>query len=335
MVSVSIALASYNGARFIGEQLASLAAQTRAPDEVVVSDDGSTDSTPEIVRAFAAAHPRLGVRLIANARTGGYTGNFTSAFAATTGDVVMPCDQDDVWRPRKVERMLAHLAASPSCQLVMHDLEFADASMRPLGQTKLQRIRAFGDPMRYYTVGMAMAVRRPFLAAATSGFEVPGQPYDNHIARRALWLGAKDIIDDVLADYRRHGDNASQSELFQSTKVTTGPALWIAYVRGRMMNLAPGGDLITMVQAQSEFIAWLDAREDELRRAGILGAPIAAARSLVREEAAAVDRRLALRRKSRMIRLPGVLGLYASGGYRRFSGAKAAIKDLALPRLPG
>ncbi len=335
MTTVSIALASYNGARYIGEQLASLVSQTRPPDEVIVSDDGSTDDTLEIARAVAAAHPSLGLRIVANDRDKGYTGNFVTAFAATTCDVVMPCDQDDAWRPAKIERMVAHLEAHPACQLVMHDLAFADGEMRPLGQTKLERIRSFGDPMRYYTVGMGMAVRRPFLAAATSGFQVPGQAYDNHIARRAQWLGAKDIIDDVLADYRRHGENASQTELFQSTEVTTGPGLWLAHIRDRMLKLAPGGDLMPIAEAQAEFAEWLDEYEGDLIRAGMPAAQIAAARRDVGEETAVVAHRLALRRQPRAIRLAGIARLYAAGGYARFSGARAAAKDMALPRLRG
>lgn len=335
MTTVTVALAAYNGARYIEEQLASIAAQTRAPDQVVVSDDGSTDATLEIVRRFAAEHPALHVEVLSNTRAKGFNGNFMTAFEAATGDVVMPCDQDDSWRPEKIARTLRHLEEHPSCQVVLHDLELCDEGMAPLGQTTMARVRTFGDVTRYYTVGMAMAVRRPFLVAATDGFQVPDQIYDYHITRRALWLGAKDLMDEVLADYRRSSTSATSGEFLQTTERVSGLTLRLRYVRERLAKFGPGRDLSDIFDAQTEFLAWLDAREGDLMRGGMPAAQIAAARARVGAELDLLGRRLTLRRRPRALRAPGIVRLYAAGGYDQFSGLKAAAKDLALPRLRG
>src|SRR3954454_9678676 len=97
-MKVSVALASYNGARFIDEQLASLAAQTRPPDELVVCDDGSTDDTLDHVERFAATAP-FEVRIVRNAENLGFSGNFQRVLALVRGDIVFICDQDDIWYP--------------------------------------------------------------------------------------------------------------------------------------------------------------------------------------------------------------------------------------------
>src|SRR5947208_14214106 len=99
--SISVAMCTYNGERFLKEQLESLAAQTRQPDELVVCDDRSTDSTPHIVEAFARAAP-FPVRLEVNDRCLGSTKNFEHAILRCTGALIALSDQDDVWHPEKL-----------------------------------------------------------------------------------------------------------------------------------------------------------------------------------------------------------------------------------------
>ena len=98
----SVAMCTYNGARFVAEQLESVAAQTRPPSELVVCDDRSTDGTARLVEQFAARAP-FPVRLFVNERNLGSTANFGRAVTLAEGDLVALCDQDDVWRPEKLE----------------------------------------------------------------------------------------------------------------------------------------------------------------------------------------------------------------------------------------
>ncbi len=130
-VRTSIAMCTYNGARWLGEQLASLAAQRRPPDELVVCDDRSGDATVEIVRAFAssAAFP---VRLIVNDTNLGPAANFGKAMSLCGGDVIFFSDQDDVWLPDKIARMTALLEAAPAAGAVLGDAELVDEALRPL-----------------------------------------------------------------------------------------------------------------------------------------------------------------------------------------------------------
>lgn len=107
---VAILLATYNGARCLQAQLDSYATQTHPPVAIVISDDGSQDETRQIVEAFAAAHPELGVRLIAGPQRGAAQ-NFLHLLRQAPGDVdiVALSDQDDVWLPGKLSRGVAYL----------------------------------------------------------------------------------------------------------------------------------------------------------------------------------------------------------------------------------
>src|ERR1700704_2935070 len=107
-----VALCMYNGADFLSEQLESIAAQTRLPDELVVCDDGSSDDSTDIVRNFAknASFP---VRLEVNEKNLGSTKNFEKAIGLCNGDIISLADQDDVWKLHKLAVLEAALKNHP------------------------------------------------------------------------------------------------------------------------------------------------------------------------------------------------------------------------------
>lgn len=98
---ISIAMATYNGARFIREQLDSLYNQTRVPDEIIVCDDGSTDGTIDILEEY---HRKHNLTYYVNESNVGVNVNFINVFSKCTGDYVFICDQDDIWFPDKIEK---------------------------------------------------------------------------------------------------------------------------------------------------------------------------------------------------------------------------------------
>lgn len=172
---LSVAMCTYNGARYVGEQLASMAAQTRTPGELVVCDDRSTDETVSIVEDFASRAP-FPVRLHVNEENLGSTKNFERAVSLCEGEVIVLSDQDDVWVEGKLERMEAEFARSPRVGLVFTDAEVVDESLRPLGYTIWQSLgfdarkrEAFGEGAAFESLltqnvvtGAAMAFRSSF-----------------------------------------------------------------------------------------------------------------------------------------------------------------------------
>jgi glycosyltransferase involved in cell wall biosynthesis len=103
---VSVVIPAFNAARYLGAALGSVLAQTSPPDEIVVVDDGSRDETAEVAQSFP------GVRLVARDH-GGIAAARNTGVAATCGRWIAFLDADDLWLPNKLERQLAHLAASP------------------------------------------------------------------------------------------------------------------------------------------------------------------------------------------------------------------------------
>jgi len=101
--SISIVMATFNGAEFLRSQLDSLAFQTLLPIELIISDDHSTDETLQIATSFSKCAP-FPVRIYENDSRVGYRANFMRAAALAKGELVAFCDQDDVWMPEKLER---------------------------------------------------------------------------------------------------------------------------------------------------------------------------------------------------------------------------------------
>ncbi|MBP2678317.1 MAG: Alpha-L-Rha alpha,3-L-rhamnosyltransferase, partial [Deltaproteobacteria bacterium] len=129
---MSVALCSYNGEKFLRPQLRSIAEQTRAPDEVVVRDDGSSDRSVEILQEFSAQAP-FPVRVFVNEVNLGSTRNFERAIADCRGEVIALCDQDDVWTAQKLARLMEAFDADSRLDVVFTDAEIADGEMRLLG----------------------------------------------------------------------------------------------------------------------------------------------------------------------------------------------------------
>src|SRR4051794_24013189 len=118
-VTISVAMATFNGEAFLAEQLDSIARQTQQPMKLVVRDDGSSDGTLSILRRFAE-HAPFPVRILPAGPRLGYPDNFLTVADACGGDYVSFCDQDDVWLPQKLQVVAETIARAESPAVVMH-----------------------------------------------------------------------------------------------------------------------------------------------------------------------------------------------------------------------
>jgi len=215
---VSVALCTYNGARFLPEQLRSIAAQTLLPAELVVSDDGSTDDTVQIVEAFAE-RALLPVRLVRNSPALGTTKNFEAALAQTTGSILVLSDQDDSWHENRIERAVAVLDADPHNQLVFSDARLVDGDGAPLGYGLLDSLSARDAERSALVDGRSFEVllRRNLVTGATAMFRRElfdvARPFpeewvhDEWLAMLAAVIGRAVLLPEELVDYRLHGGN--------------------------------------------------------------------------------------------------------------------------------
>lgn len=131
--TLSVAMGTYNGSRFLPEQLDSIAKQDLPPDELVICDDGSTDTTAQIVSEFARSVP-FEVRFVQNPTCLGIAKNFEKAIMLCRGELIALCDQDDLWNPQKLARCVEVLVRDNNLGGVFSDAELIDDHSALLGR---------------------------------------------------------------------------------------------------------------------------------------------------------------------------------------------------------
>jgi glycosyltransferase involved in cell wall biosynthesis len=211
-------MCSYNGEAYLREQLDSIAAQTRLPDELVVCDDVSTDATPKILENFKAAAP-FPVRIHINAKRLGPVRNFEQGIGQCTGDQIFLSDQDDVWEPHKIERMEAVLCEleskhSRSTPLLVHsDLEVVDKNLKRVAPSFLnyQGIAHDEEPLcslllYNFVTGCACVFNRALVDLALP-FPEDAIVHDWWIALCAAAAGKIGFLREPTIKYRQHGAN--------------------------------------------------------------------------------------------------------------------------------
>jgi glycosyltransferase involved in cell wall biosynthesis len=223
--SVSVVMATYNGDRYLRDQLASIRAQDLLPAELLIGDDGSTDATHEILREFRTTAP-FPVSIERNSQRLGVGENFLQTAARATTTYLAFADQDDVWFPAKLRRCLEVLEAQDTPTLVTHSSHLVDARLhrrlRPSRITRYprtyitrtHRYRGFGLPMRQ---GFAMVFHASLLSIAQksrpqSQFATGPMLQDEWIQFVALGLGQMIELPEVLAWHRIHETSVTREE---------------------------------------------------------------------------------------------------------------------------
>lgn len=263
MTGISVVMCTYNGERFVEEQLRSILGQTLRPAEVVVSDDGSTDATLDVVRAVAATSD-VPVAVHRNAGRLGFADNFLRACDRATGRYIAFSDQDDRWAPRKLEASFTALLRH-GAQLCTHPVELIDSRGAPVegGRPKPQPTRVI-EPLapnpwgNFY--GFTMFFERSLLGLIPGdrrGADPHAQDevlsHDRWVYFLATTFGRTVVLGECLAAYRQHdaqmygGEKGRTLRERLATKVSTGQrqARYLATVAAHraevLESLAPGG----------------------------------------------------------------------------------------------
>ena len=217
--TLSVVMTSFNGGRFIREQLASLAAQSLRPDELLVCDDGSTDDTLEIVADFQQDAP-FPVWIQRNPARLGYADNFLQACSLAAGNLIAFCDQDDVWQPAKLERCVAAFVADAAVVLAIHSAEVVDGGLQPRGFCKpdfavSEVLAPRGGELEFSLPGFAMVLSASLVrtidwrnrARDYMKADRPLMAHDQWLLFLARSLGRVAQLSDPLVLYRQHGGN--------------------------------------------------------------------------------------------------------------------------------
>lgn len=206
---VSVALATWNGERFLREQLETIYTQTWKPLEVVVSDDASTDGTVSILDRYARSH---GLRYFVNPEQKGLVKNFEQAISMASGDYIALSDQDDLWKPHKITTLVESIG---DATLIYGNVgEVLDVDGRRGREHRWEPIFRFarnhgsGNPTRYlmaenWVVSHSILFKRQLVEHA---LPIPAHQrfHDGWLALIASKLAGVVYIDEALQVYRRH-----------------------------------------------------------------------------------------------------------------------------------
>ena len=213
---ISIAMATYNGQEYLEQQLLSILNQSCQPDEVIICDDCSTDNTCEIIGSFISKHQLTTWRLIQNKKNLGFVSNFMQAVFQTHYEIILLCDQDDIWLPNKIERMSQVMSENNDILTLSSQYSCIDAEGKPILRPKqkskksgaLQKIKfASFVHMRTYP-GMSMAIRRDFaLKCCALASQTELLAHDWFFNLVAAQQNKMYYMYEVLALYRLHGSN--------------------------------------------------------------------------------------------------------------------------------
>jgi len=209
--NISIVMATYNGANFLVEQLESLANQTILPNEIIISDDNSSDCTVDLVKRFQKTSS-IEIKININKENLGYSGNFNKALSLSSGDLVFLSDQDDVWFPNKIEYMLNVVDKNPSYLMYMNNAILTNSKLKPSEFTTYGQIKIAGFNDESYIMGCCALVKRELLEFALP-IPVELNAHDVFLGTISDGLKAKYISSEILQYYRRHDSNTSDSPI--------------------------------------------------------------------------------------------------------------------------
>ena len=216
---ITIVIGTFNGEKYVAEQLDSLLNQTRLPDRILIHDDRSTDSTVAILNAYQRAHPEL-INVVVNpVNSGGSGRNFMSMMTTTRDDYLMLCDQDDVWLPDKIQLSLDKMTEMESrwgsaTPCLMHsDLTVVDEDLTPMEPSFRESTFANYDRttlrdqiIQNNATGCTIMYNRA-LAELVTRTPQHMVMHDWWISLIAAALGRMGHIDDCTILYRQHTHN--------------------------------------------------------------------------------------------------------------------------------
>jgi glycosyltransferase involved in cell wall biosynthesis len=313
-------MCTYNGGEFLEEQLRSIMAQTRPPDELVICDDGSTDETLAIV-ARCASTTKVAVEIKRNSSRLGPSANFAQAMSLCRGEIIVLSDQDDVWRPDKLQVLAEVLKANPDAGYAFSDAGVIDGKGRVIHRSLWERVKFDLVRRAAFSRGPAAQVRALLKGNVVTGatMALPGHMCRRLLPTPELWIhdewiafssgvmGIRGVpVPEPLIQYRQHEKQA------------------IGLKRTRLVS--------ALIEEPRVYEAWVRkwrAAARVLRGVANLDRELGA---LLEKKVAHVTLRAQLSRQPRHRRLAAIAEEVARGGYHLCSeGWGAAIYDCLTP----
>lgn len=232
--NISVAMATYNGEKYLKEQLNSILKQLNKDDEIIISDDGSTDNTKKIIESYKDNR----IKLI-NGPKNGVKQNFANAIENCNGKYIFLSDQDDIWEDNKVEKVLDTFEKE-NCMCIVHDCITFDSNTNEIVLDSFYKFRNSKS-------GILKNIRKNSYIGCCMAFNSELKktilPIPNNIEMHDQWIGilsekkGKSIfIKDKLLRYRRHGNNVSEMKHYSVWKMIKNRVVFINKIISRSFS---------------------------------------------------------------------------------------------------
>jgi glycosyltransferase involved in cell wall biosynthesis len=319
-MKIGIVLCTYNGERYLREQLDSILAQERLPDEVLVQDDGSSDRTLSILDSYAAKAP-FAFNVVRNAQNLGFVRNFELAITRCSADVIAMSDQDDSWRSDKLKKMEQIFRSDTRISVLFSEAEMVDDRLAPLGHGVLQALRVSNADLarvrrhdflpvllrRNIAPGATMALRAE---RAAQMLPIPeGAYHDEWLTLVAASFNELGFCAEPLIRYRQHATN----------QLGARPANVLERIRKALRPISYKEDLrrLKVIENLHERAQALGCRPE--------------ARAEVKGKLDHMRMRTSLS-PSRLHRAGPIVRELVSGRYLKYSSWRGAVRDLVISR---
>lgn len=219
-MKISVAVVTYNSAQYLRPQLDTILENLGPADEIIVSDDGSTDSTLQILKSYQDNDSRFRVFSIKHS---GCNANYENAISRCTGDIIFLSDDDNVWLPNKVSEVLKVFSDNPKVSLVMHDCQICNADLSEIKPSFFQDRNAkpglFRNIMKCSYGGSLIAFRSSLVHRIIPFPKRMPVFYDEWIGLEASKHGKVYFLPEILSKWRRHVGAASSGFIASNGQV--------------------------------------------------------------------------------------------------------------------
>lgn len=262
----SVVISTYNGSKYIEEQLYSIYNQTRSVDEVLIFDDLSTDNTVAIIRKFINRYHLKNWFLTINPTNKGWRRNFMEGLWNSSGDIVFTADQDDIWMPNKVEIMFNELETNPQIEVLVSNYQelFENGQIKEGPLHKDHRLHKMPLNKNYMSVdapGCVYAIKRSIINQSKQYWR-PSFGHDTLLWRMASLKGTLYSYGEELIKWRKHYDSAYSKET-RHLKSRTEKIKWIdaSIEFNNLMKKLPNADTPEISKILSKNQRWLQTRK--------------------------------------------------------------------------
>ena len=318
-MKVSIAMTTYNGEKYLPEQLNSFLSQEIQPHELIVCDDVSTDKTLKILNNFAKKANFI-VKIYNNKRNIGYSKNFEKAILLCSGDIIFLSDQDDVWLKNKIKEVLNIIKSYPKKKIFMHDAFITDHKLKPIGQTRFEKLKNENKSLKDYNTGCLTIIKKEIVKIL---FPMPeSEKHDVWINKYGYFSDTKMFIYNKLQYWRRHENNTSSTTASKQNNYLYLIKEIVKFFKHGNAN--PSNNLILKKTSLQQLKKYIQKTTNNI----LCQKTVDIACINLEKEIYSFDKRIRILKKNRNKRCFQVILFFLRGGYKKFNGHWTAIKDI-------